>query len=285
MDTLKDIWASLVAGVQERTTNPLSFSFIASWCLWNFKLIFILTGDGTTAERLTAVDALYPLTWSTYIGHALGAPLVTALLYVFVYPSISAMVIESYRKKQVAIANKVKEIEGNRLRTVEETARLTRDHETERTAWQEREARLQQQLQLTREALAASEKEAANMNSLEGPSSSKVTPQDAGVSTKKAPLNLPVKKATAVTGAEILLGMGSSGALKITESERDIIFLLSNTSHGLSAGQIARDTNRTHSVVKVSLDELTEKGLVQDFGSDRWELTPTGHRVAVKIST
>jgi hypothetical protein len=286
VDTLKDIWASLVAGVQERTTNPLSFSFIASWCLWNFKFFFILAGDGTTAERLHAVDALYPFALPTYLGHAFGAPLVTAVLYVFVYPSISARVIETYRRKQVKIANTVKEIEGSRLRTVEESTRLTRDHESERTAWQEREAKFQQQLQLAREALAASEKEVTDLSTRAGPSvivkpasAAEGSPQDV------SPINLPLKKATAGTGEKILLGEGSSGAQAITQAELEIIDVLSNVPHGYTSAQIAGDTNRTHSSVVVSLETLVNKSIVQELGANKWELTPSGHRLAVKLAS
>ncbi len=284
MDTLRDIWASLVAGVQERTTNPLTFSFIASWCLWNFKFFFILAGDGTTAERLNAVDALYPVAWSTYVGHAFGAPLASALVYVFVYPSISAFVIESYRSKQVAIANTVKALEGNRLLTVEETTRLTRDHESERSAWQEREARLLQQLKLTREALAASEKEVFELANAEVAAKTETPPLIAKVSPEEAPpINLPSRKATASSGAELFSGPVNPVGSGLTDAGRDILFALSDSPRGLDSGQLAKEIENIHSVVVVNLDELLGKGLVRKRSDGDWELTPAGHTLVVKL--
>ena len=286
MDTLRDIWASLIAGVQERTTNPLTFSFIVSWCLWNFKFFFILAGDGTTTARLQAVDALYPFTLFTYLGHAFGLPLVSAVLYVFVYPHISALVIEGYRRKQVEIANVVKAIEGTRLRTVEETTRLTRDHEAERTNWQEREARLLQQLQLAREALAASEKEMTALANVATAAKAANPSLVAKVSPEEAPpINLPSRRATARSGTELFSGSGLANPVGsgLTDAGLEILFALADSPRGLGSGQLADAIGNIHSVVLVNLEELLEKGLVHQNHNDNWELTASGHSHVVKL--
>jgi predicted transcriptional regulator len=282
VETLKDIWASMVAGVQERTTNPLTFSFIASWCLWNFKFFAILAGDGTTAERLHAVDALYPVSWSTYFGHALGAPLLTAAAYVFLYPSLSAKVIEGYRKKQVKIANAVREIEGTRVLTVEESSRMTRSIEAERAAWQEREAKLQDQLRSLRDALSAATREANEVAS----DKTNNPPNKTASIAETAPLKdggvaFPKQKATAKTGAEIMGQNDQPSNDPINETEFKILTTLSDSSRAMSSGEVAVTANLNHSVTLVTLERLQAKDLVQDENLGKWELTSRGHRLAV----
>lgn len=157
MDALKDIWASLVSGVKERTTNPLSFAFVVSWCLWNFKFFVVLFGDGSAAHRLGEIDILYPP--NAYREGALLFPVITALIYVFAYPFVSAKAIQFYRRKQVEISDSVKAIEGSRILTREESIENTRRHETELLKREEVESRLKSETAALREALAASEKD------------------------------------------------------------------------------------------------------------------------------
>lgn len=270
MDTLKDIWASLVAGVQERTTNPLSFAFIVSWCLWNFKLIFILAGDGTTAERLHAVDMLYPCTLATYVGHAFGAPLATALLYVFVYPNISAKVIDQYRRKQVAIANSVRQIEGARLLTAEESRRQIRDHELERTTWQDTETKLRSQLREAREALQAAESEvpAAGTRAFNRPK----------VGTKQ-PSDLHAQSGEVVPE----LNSHSDGSYSLDDNKIRILLHISKYSSTISLDVIASNMKLNPTLAKAELQELDGGDYVYQDRSEYWGLTEKGAKLAVKL--
>lgn len=270
MDTLKDIWASLVAGVQERTTNPLSFAFIVSWCLWNFKLIFILAGDGTTAERLHAVDMLYPCTLATYLGHAFGAPLATALFYVFVYPSISAKVIDRYRRKQVAIANSVREIEGARLLTAEESRRQIREHELERTIWQETETTLRNQLREVREALQTAEREATaggqrglNRPKVGRKQSSDLHPQSGELVPKSH--------------------SGSAGPASLDVTKVRILLHMSKYSTSISIDMIAVNMKLNPTFARAELMELEVDDYVFQEHSDLWGLTLKGAALAVRL--
>lgn len=270
METLKDIWASLVAGVQERTTNPLSFAFIVSWCLWNFKLIFILAGDGTTAERLHAVDMLYPCTLVTYLGHAFGAPLATALFYVFVYPNISAKVIDRYRRKQVAIANSVREIEGARLLTAEESRRQIREHELERTTWQETETTLRNQLREAREALQTAEREAtaAGQRALNRPKvgrkqSSDLHPQSGELVPES--------------------NSDSTGPASLDDTKVRILLHMSKYSISISLDSIAGNMKLNPTLARAELTELEEDDYVFEEHSEFWGLTGKGAKLAVRL--
>ena len=92
-DALKDIWASIVSGLRDRTTNPLTVSFVFSWTIWNYKFFIVLYGDGTVAEKLAAIEKLYPPTQAAWQGSAFLFPLGTALFYVFLYPLIGMLAI------------------------------------------------------------------------------------------------------------------------------------------------------------------------------------------------
>lgn len=284
MDTLKDIWASLVAGVQERTTNPLTFSFIASWCLWNFKFLLVLAGDGTTAERLQAIDSLYPFTLSTYLGHALLAPLLSACAYVFWYPSISQRVIDFYRRKQVAISNSVREIEGARLMTVDESHRLVRDLEAERNEWQTRETRLTEQLRQVRAALEAAEKQVKEFESSKTAQPvDKVHGEASQVTKADSIFGLRNTKATAETGLELFRSRLPNIPRVLPEVHQRLIKALSEYATAIPSGDLASRLQLNHSVALVALEDLQTWEIINATKGGLWELTPDGHRLAVAM--
>jgi predicted transcriptional regulator len=274
VDTLKDIWASLVAGVQERTTNPLTFSFIASWCLWNFKFLLIITGDGTTAERIQRFEQLYPHTASTYLQHAFGAPLITALTYVFVYPYISELVISYSRTRQVRIANAIKKIEGARVLTADEARDLVRRHEHDRASWEEKEAKLQSQLKQLRDVITS----------------------DEATLSKIAPLKETLRQGTeqhvwvSATGTNsVSSDEAKGGALaspvvgfnpNYSRQAAEVISALAAVSRSLGTGDIALRSNMSNSAVVVAIEELAGHGLVEKTVNNKWKLTTSGHRVA-----
>lgn len=133
METIKDLWASLVAYANERSTNPLTSAFLLTWAAWNYKFFVVLFNDETSAEKFAAIEKLYPRP-DTYLSNGLLYPALTTLFYVFAYPYITKRVVTFYRKRQVEIANEIKDIEGTRVRTVEEVTRLVRDYEQRLTA-------------------------------------------------------------------------------------------------------------------------------------------------------
>lgn len=142
METIKDLWASLVAYANERSTNPLTSAFVLTWAAWNYKFFVVLFNGETTAEKFDAIAELYPrsddrclltnaicMPPDAFWGSAFVYPALTTLLYVFAYPYITKKVVSFYRRRQIEIANEVKAIEKERVRTVEEVATLVRGYE------------------------------------------------------------------------------------------------------------------------------------------------------------
>jgi hypothetical protein len=130
METIKDLWASALAYVNERTTNPLTSAFVVSWAIWNYKFFVLLFSDESPSTTFAAIDAMYPRP-DIYWAGGLAYPLATALVYVFLYPFLTERVVKFYRKRQVSIANTLKAVEQQRVRTVEEVTRMVRFHEKE----------------------------------------------------------------------------------------------------------------------------------------------------------
>jgi F0F1-type ATP synthase membrane subunit b/b'/DNA-binding MarR family transcriptional regulator len=142
METIKDLWASIVAYANERSTNPLTSAFVLTWAAWNYKFFVVLFNDETTADKFDAIAELYPRSnnWclltdalcappDAFWGSAFVYPALTTLFYVFAYPYITKKVVSFYRRRQIDIANEVKAIEKDRVRTVEEVATLVRGYE------------------------------------------------------------------------------------------------------------------------------------------------------------
>lgn len=147
MEFLKDLLSSFVAGVRERTTNPLTIAFLISWLVWNFRLVLILIGDANTAEKLGLIDDLMLTTYSPpasewfvedgfgrWIGRTLVPvwyPLLSALGYVYGYSWVSRGVVKFYRKLQIGLGNELREMERGRLIRPEDVRALSRQYDRE----------------------------------------------------------------------------------------------------------------------------------------------------------
>ena len=289
MDALKDIWASLVAGVKERTTNPLSFAFLLSWSAWNFKFFVVLFGDGTSAQRIAAIEALYPHQLTTYLQGALLYPLVTALLYVFGYPFVSAAAIKFYRGKQVEIANSVKDLENGRLINREEMALRTRRHEAERKQWVDAEATLDSQIVELREALEVAEKQITDLKKTIG-----VPRNEAEVANEVMSDQMPL-------GAEVAPVIGTSKfptsaeldaqdsgrmpqtSINLPGLERKLVLKISDSPGGCLASQLADALTENFTLVELALEKMRRSVLVRKTETGRWQLTPQGKDLAAVL--
>lgn len=172
METIKDLWASMVAYANERSTNPLTSAFLLTWAAWNYKLFIVLFNDETSVKKFDAIAELYPrsderclltnalcMPPDAFWGSAFLYPALTTLLYVFAYPYLTKKVVSFYRKRQIEIANEVKAIEKDRVRTVEEVNALVRRYEERLTAVELEASTSRDEVNSLRNALTAAESE------------------------------------------------------------------------------------------------------------------------------
>ncbi|TCK60984.1 hypothetical protein [Seleniivibrio woodruffii] len=121
---LEDTIKSIKAYLYDRTTSPLFGAFITSWVLWNHRFVMaIVFGDGLQ-EKYDMMDKAICASFLGLLSQWFVLPLLTAILYIFIYPW-PARKIYAYTKTQQMKINKLKnEIEGNRLLTTEESRKI-----------------------------------------------------------------------------------------------------------------------------------------------------------------
>ena len=279
MDTLKDLWASLNAGVRDRTTNPLTVAFIISWSLWNYRFFLILFGDEKTPEKLVAIDKLYPHDPSIYMGGALLYPIFTAMLYVYFYPIIGMTGVWAYRTYQVWTADLVKRVEKTRTLSKQEADELTRRHERERKKWENESVSLGHEIASLREALSAAETEVVKLKTkMEEP-----LKEDGDASTSFMQSfvdNLPSPSPS----ASPLPAQGKEGEPReLSASEVSLLAKLSNYSFPVSGADLSTIMGKNFTLVEADLKSLKESNLVSQTSSapPKWYLTEQGKKVVV----
>lgn len=294
METVKDIWASLVAGVRERTTNPLTAALVISWIFWNYKFAIVLISNESPATKLQLIERLYPANLETYLGSALLMPIVTAFLYVLAYPLLSRKIVKYSREHQIELANSIKVVEGNRLLTVEEMATRSRRHEMERRKWDERETELESKIQELRNALDETEDQVKGLSSGTSLTDSKEAKQDENAS-------LDTETLSDQAYLSELENIDENRKEKIDEERRlvrdkiqelqaidfKILISLSEFTGPISTRTIADQVNSNLSKVMLRLEDIKRMGLTSSRSNAKqeifWALTPFGRKLAVTL--
>ncbi|PMN99605.1 hypothetical protein BCT21_11585 [Vibrio sp. 10N.222.55.F9] len=130
---LTDAMTSIKAYLYERAVSPLLGSLIVSWCVWNYRLFFLAISDLKYAEKMTEIDRYFQLEdthhlvwyfdWTVSNFWALGVifPIITAMLYLFVFPYPAKFVYEFSLNRQKELAKAKNDIEDNKQLTVEQS--------------------------------------------------------------------------------------------------------------------------------------------------------------------
>lgn len=282
MDALKDIWASLVSGLRDRTTNPLTVSFAFSWALWNYKFFIVLYGDETGTEKLAAIEKLYPPAEAAWQGGALLFPLMTASFYVFLYPLIGMLAIWVYRKYQVLTSNMVKTVEKTRTLSQEEAAIITRRHERERKKWEEDSASQLNQIAELRRALNSKDE----LQDYELKQNLAVdTPTTTMSSNTSVTSSQQTEKDSNELSADFEIKIDVAGnKVSLSVAEKELLLRLSEWASLKKAVEIAESLAKNFSVVEQQLRQLAVKKLVIEesmYTGTGWVLTPSGREAAV----
>jgi len=90
MDALKDFYKE----AKNRVANPIFFSFILSWLLWNWKVpVGFIMYNNSTLKKLGYDNyielVVHNASWSSYFYH----PLISALIYTFIFPPVRVGII------------------------------------------------------------------------------------------------------------------------------------------------------------------------------------------------
>jgi len=112
---------SIRAHLYERTSSPLTGSFLLSWLAWNYRFILLLISGTPINDKYLIIDTVLYATWQQIYLQGLLFPIITAILYIFIYPYPAKFVFKFSRKRQKEIVDAKKEIEGETLLTISES--------------------------------------------------------------------------------------------------------------------------------------------------------------------
>lgn len=272
IEIIKDIWASLVRGVNDRGTNPLTFAFILSWAGWNLKFLIVIWGNSSSSEKILAIEAMYPGGWDVMWGQGFLYPALTSLMYVFVYPFVSEAAIRFYRWRQVSISNKIRRIEAERLLSREDVARITSRHEKERRDWTTQSEEQERIISELRDALRVKEN---SYRSLSETSSY----ERKNAAARKPIVDAQVSSGDGVTPKE----EGASGAELSSNLSTKLVVELSDLPDGATAQELSSLFGVNYSVIRYCLEELEVAGTVSIDSDERWSLTSKGRGAAVRL--
>lgn len=171
---MDDLVTTMKAQLYERVSSPLTVSFVLSWCGWNFRLIAVLLSSIDPAVKFRMIDTvLYPDVWTLWL-HRLIGPLVTCLLYVFVYPYPERWAFSWAKKKQRDLKaiqasldsdipltpEQSRELRLKCKRAVEETQSIVAEHEEKVASFSVELSQLKDQLSQKDEQIERLEKRA-----------------------------------------------------------------------------------------------------------------------------
>lgn len=122
-----DFIKSVKAYLYDKTVSPLAGAFVISCAVWNFKSLAVLFLSALPVEKRFEFisTALYPGNYDSILKVGVY-PLVTALVYIFLYPYPAKWVYSFSRKRQHELQEIKKKIEGEALLTLEESRNIRR---------------------------------------------------------------------------------------------------------------------------------------------------------------
>lgn len=154
---MEDFVKNIKAQLYDRVSSPLSFSFIVSWVIWNYRYLIIVISSMEPDKKFSAIDALsaaYTSNWVYWLQFGILFPLLTTFLYIFLYPLPAKFVFRYVREKQRELKTIQTSIDDETPVSTEESRALKRqvreivkDYEAEISEKDELIGRLRQQSQ------------------------------------------------------------------------------------------------------------------------------------------
>jgi hypothetical protein len=117
---IKDFKASLY----ERTASPLFVTFIASWAIWNFRMIIAILSSGELEPKLAKLDKLIaPEFWDRVLQFGLY-PLLSSLAFLIIYPYPARWVYKYWQTQQKLLKETRQKIEDETPLTLIEARKI-----------------------------------------------------------------------------------------------------------------------------------------------------------------
>lgn len=121
---MNDLIKSFKAQLYDRVNSPLSATFIISWCLWNWKILFVLISEMKVNEKFIYIETIIMRGECAWILNGLVYPLIITILYIFAYPYPAKWVFKYSRWQQNELKKIQQSIEKEELISVEDSRAL-----------------------------------------------------------------------------------------------------------------------------------------------------------------
>lgn len=103
MDDLKSFAIETISTIKYRFNNPLVVSFIISWIVWNFRIVFVFIADGGGwREKINYIylDLMYE--WWKWPVNGILVPFIISLLWIYCLPKLfRQIIIENEKQKRL----------------------------------------------------------------------------------------------------------------------------------------------------------------------------------------
>lgn len=281
-----NFWKDFKFQISERLTNPLLGSFIASWFVWNWNLILVLLfGNGYT-ERLQVVQSVIDGSGAYYF-QLWAYPLLSAGVFILVYPFVARMVYWYWENQQKKIKAMRQRIEDETPITQEEATRLRRfnrdrlrELEIQIEEWQRRYQEIQKRL-------ADRDNDCEKLDSVQESMieeilnlKSKLPTADVFDGDSKLETSSSLPKIYAQFSEEAL--KVAQAALPFEDEQAFATLLAFVKAQGGTAQDVAEagDLNRIY--VDYGIDRLMEKGILERGTAGRLRLSDRGKMLVVK---
>ena len=131
---INDFMKSISSILYERVTSPLYGAFIISWCIWNWKILYLTIFISEEALKITKID--YLITNCNDVKLLLIYPIISTLVIILLIPFLgNGAYYISLKFNQWKIKKK-NEIENNQTLTIEQSIELREEllNQTEKFA-------------------------------------------------------------------------------------------------------------------------------------------------------
>lgn len=145
--------------LKDRTASPLFGAFIFSWAIWNYKLILALISYIPLEMKIAFIEGTLYTDWRWSVVYLFFGPLVTSLLFLFIYPYPAALVFSFWRQKQKELRDIKLRIEDEALLTLEDSKRIRRQVISIQSDYEEQIRKNQEEIENLKVSLLESEKE------------------------------------------------------------------------------------------------------------------------------
>jgi hypothetical protein len=124
---MKELIDSIRLQIYERLSSPLFGSLVLAWLGWNYRLVTVMVSNLPVEKKFEFIDTkLYVTAWDCW-GKALGFPLLTALLFILVYPHPAKWVFGYWHRRQQEQKKLRDKIEGATLLTEQESIAIRKE--------------------------------------------------------------------------------------------------------------------------------------------------------------